>query len=338
MRSPPRDLAVPDLERAVAAAWGIAAVSSRYVPEGGGSHHWTFIDGDDVTHFVTVDDLDDKSWMGDDRDTVFTGLTQALRTSLALRNEAGLDFVVAPTPATDGEPTVRVTDRYTVSAFPFLDGVSPRFGRYEDAWLRSRAVELIAAVHSASTIVDHVAPVHILGFNGQRDLAELLDRPATRWDGGPFGERARGSFLAHAAALGDLLRRFDALAERTSEARAENIVVTHGEPHAANLMTVDEVVLLIDWDTVGLAPPERDLWMIVSEQQDARRYERATGHRIDADLLTLYELRWFLDDLGSAARMFRGAHVTDADTQRWIDAVDDQLTGIEPWAVRLDRR
>ena len=39
--------------------------------------------------------------------------------------------------------------------------------------------------------------------------------------------------------------------------------MTHGEPHAGNVMRTDEGRLLVDWDTVALAPPERDLWMLV---------------------------------------------------------------------------
>lgn len=75
----------------------------EYVPEGGGSHHWKLTGDDGQPHFVTVDDLDDKDWMGDTRRTVFEGLERALGTAAALRYEAGLEFVVAPIPARDGE-------------------------------------------------------------------------------------------------------------------------------------------------------------------------------------------------------------------------------------------
>jgi spectinomycin phosphotransferase len=60
------------------------------------------------------------------------------------------------------------------------------------------------------------------------------------------------------------------LAGATSAARAVGPVLTHGEPHPANLLSAGGSLLLIDWDTVGLAPPERDLSLIIGEAGEAR--------------------------------------------------------------------
>ena len=49
---------------------------------------------------------------------------------------------------------------------------------------------------------------------------------------------------------------------RPSRQPQRELVVTHGEPHAGNVMRrSDGRHLLVDWDTVAVAPPERDLWM-----------------------------------------------------------------------------
>ena len=50
---------------------------------------------DGSLHFVTVDDLDSKPWLGDDRPSTFAALRDAFDTSVALRETAGLTFVVA---------------------------------------------------------------------------------------------------------------------------------------------------------------------------------------------------------------------------------------------------
>ena len=52
----------------------------EYVPEGGGSHHWRVSEQGGL-HFVTVDDLDDKEWLGGSRNAVFAGLRRALHIS-----------------------------------------------------------------------------------------------------------------------------------------------------------------------------------------------------------------------------------------------------------------
>ena len=39
-------------------------------------------------------------------------------------------------------------------------------------------------------------------------------------------------------------------------------MITHGEPHPGNILRSRGRLLLIDWDTAGVALPERDLWHV----------------------------------------------------------------------------
>ena len=55
------------------------------------------------------------------------------------------------------------------------------------------------------------------------------------------------------------------------------MVITHGEPHPANLMLAAGRLALIDWDTVALAPPERDVSLIITGTEGADRYQEAAG-------------------------------------------------------------
>jgi len=193
---------------------------------------------------------------------------------------------------------------------------------------------MVAAVHGATARVERIAPRHAIGFSGRGELDSFFADPATRWVSGPFSAPAHQSVGAHTDGLVALVAAYDELVDRTSSSRAD-VVVTHGEPHPANLMTVDGEVRLVDWDTAALAPPERDLWLIVEDAGDIERYERATGRRVDTDVLTLYRLRWFLDDLGSAVRMFRNPHLDNADTRRWIEGLGVRLAEIDEWVTRL---
>jgi spectinomycin phosphotransferase len=131
--------------------------------------------------------------------------------------------------------------------------------------------------------------------------------------------------LSRAADLARLVAGFDGLADATELARAHP-VVTHGEPHQGNLMLVDNRLRLIDWDTVALAPPERDVSLIASAKNDGvDRYQEATGRALDPAVITLYRLRWYLDDVASAIRMFRNPHRETADTRRWWHNLDPML-------------
>jgi spectinomycin phosphotransferase len=307
------------------------ARSMDYVPEGAGSHHWKLTDDAGRRFFVTVDDLDDKDWLGDTREAVFEGLGRALATATALHDEAGLEFVVAPVAARNGELVRRVDAQYTVSVFPFLHGRSYPFGPYTDEDLMDQAIDMLVALHRSTPAVRAVASTHVPSFGGRRDLMAFLADPDCRWDGGPFSAPARHLLVPHVVELTQLTAGFDHLIDLTAPARA-NPVITHGEPHPANLMSVEGRLVLIDWDTAALAPPERDVALITTASRAGLdRYEQATGRAIDRTVITLYRLRWYLDDLASAVRLFRNRHRETPDTRGWWEGLAPRLDQLPTW-------
>jgi spectinomycin phosphotransferase len=330
VRSTPPDLEPERLDTALAEGWRLHAASMEYLPVGGGSHHWAVTGADGLRHFVTVDDLDGKDWLGRTRETVSAGLRRALRTAAALRRQADLAFVVAPDPALDGEPLRRVDDRYTVSVFPFLAGHSYPFGPYRDEPLRGQALAMIAALHRSTPAVIGLAPVHVPGFTGRDELDAFLLEPERPWHGGPFSAGAHQLAAARAADIARLTAAFDRLADATAPARADP-VITHGEPHPGNVMRVDDHLVLIDWDTVALAAPERDIALIADGPADFDRYQQATGRTVDPAVIILYRLRWYLDDLSSAVQMFRNPHRDTADTRKWRAALGPELDQLPRW-------
>lgn len=306
-----------------------------YLPEGAGAYHWKLTDQGGQVYFVTVDDLDTKDWLGSTRAVVLSGLGRALSTATALRHDAGLEFVLAPIPAEDGQPLRRLDDRYSVSVFPFLPGRSFAFGPYPDARLRTEAVELVAALHQATPVVRDRALAHAPSFGGRADLTVFLAEPDRPWNAGPFGETARQLLAERTADLARLVEAFDRLVAR-SIASLANPVITHGEPHPANLRSSGGQLYLVDWDTAALGPPERDLSLIAADGEDLDRYQRLTGRGVDPDVIKLYRLRWYLDDLASAVEMFRNPHQDTADTRSWCDALAPQLDRLTGWIGRAN--
>jgi hypothetical protein len=210
VRDRPTGVGEAELKIVLAEGWQIHPVRLRYAPVGGGSYHWEVRDRQDRQWFVTVDDLDDKPWLGRTRTEVREGLRVAMDTAEALRDRAALQFVAAPVPAVSGQTVLPIGARYA----------------------------------------------------------------------------------------------------------APELVITHGEPHPANIMRTGTAMMLIDWDTVGLAPPERDLWMVVTDSGgETRRYAEATGRSVDADALEFYRIRWALDDIAAFMRAFRDGHRQTPQTE-----------------------
>jgi len=308
VRALPEGVTEAEVMAAVAEGWGIEVAGAEYAPVGGGSYHWR-ADGSGGRWFVTVDDLDRKGWLGADRETVFDGLRAAFDAALDLRDAGGLEFVLGPVPTPAGESLRRVGPRHTVAVFPLVDGGALPFGDRLPDGEGAELGRMLARLHAAAPLARPwpLQPPERGGL--ERALGEV-DR---EWTGGPFAEPARALVAGRAAGIRGLLETFDELAARVA-ARGAEPVVTHGEPHAGNVLRTGGGLRLIDWDTVGLAPPERDLWMVDASASAARGP--------DPDAMRLYELRWRLDDLSSYLAVLRRPHVRNADTEHAIRVLE----------------
>ena len=309
----------------------------RYAPVGGGSYHWVVTAGRSEQWFVTVDDLDDKGWLGRTRPAVFSGLRAAMDAALWLRREAGLGFVVAPVPALDGQAVRPLGDRHAVAVFPFLPGSPGQWAKPLPGPELGELVAMLAALHRVDPAAVRL-PRREMGLSWRADLEIALRELGRPWTGGgPFTEPAR-ALLAGAA--GPVRRGLDALDRWASgPAAAADLVITHGEPHPGNVIRAPAdgasgaadgvMIMLIDWDTVGLAPPERDLWMVATETGgELRRYTELTGRPVDATALELYRLRWALDDLSCFVRDLRAPHRRTPGTEHAWQALEITIAKI----------
>jgi spectinomycin phosphotransferase len=315
MRALPAGLTERDLVPA-AAAWGLAVRRLRYVPEGGGSYHWAAETAAGGRYFLTADDLATKPWLGQEPEAAFRGLRAAFGTALGLHRRAGLPFVVPPLPTLDGETAVRIGPRYSLAVFPFVDGEPGHWGQALDRPGADRLAALLAELHLATQAVAAGAPRHDAGLPGRAVLAAALAGLDQPWHGGPFAEPVRRELAGSAATVGGWLAAFDELTARVA-ARGAADVVTHGEPHPGNFIEAAGGARLIDWDTVALAPPERDLWMLAGGGPGVfARYTELTGRAVDPAAIELFRLTWALADLAAFTGVLRAPHGRDADTEK----------------------
>ncbi len=184
--------------------------------------------------------------------------------------------------------------------------------------LRAEVVQLLVELHQATPTVRSFA-WHRVELSSRPHLQAALNELETPWKGGPFSEPARALLSAHQEGVIGLLAGFDRLVAEVAT-RGGDEVITHGEPHSGNVMRAGEKLVLLDWDTVGLAPPERDLWMVVTDTgEELALYLDLTRRRVDQNALSLYRARWQLDDVASFVSLFRSAHATTDDTElAWL--------------------
>ncbi|NNF65383.1 MAG: phosphotransferase [Acidimicrobiia bacterium] len=320
----PPDLSDGAVVRTLESRWHLAVDDVEYVPVGFGSHHWK-ARSDGRVWFVTVDDLDAKRLSEvDSRQAAAQRLTAAMVVAVSLR-ELGLDFVAAPISSERGLASEPIDDRFVVSIFEYLDGETHPFGAYPTSSARLAVLDRIARLHQ-------VPPSSIPALEERFVIPrrEVVTAGASI-DGnmllGPYSADALDLLSHHRDSLTGAFDRFDSIVSVAIEQRS-GWVVTHGEPHQANTInTPDRGVLLIDWDTVLVAPPERDLWSLIRQDEDiAHEYTKLTGWAIDGAIINLYELFWDLTEVCLYAADFLAPHERTADTevawesfQRYLD-------------------
>jgi spectinomycin phosphotransferase len=311
----PSGLDLSVLLPALAQGWGIAASSVQYIAVGHGSYHWIAVGEDHQRFFATVDDLDHKAWLGDTRDATFVGLGRAFDTAAALRDQGGLDFVHAPLPTIGGGTVRRIGRRHSIAVFPFIDGAAGEFGENTSTEHRVELLRLLVDLHQATPVTLHVTEPRELEFTGRDGLEAALNDLDRPWHSGPFAEPARALLAGHARDLVRRLDDFDQLVGAVTAAGSE-LVVTHGEPHPGNVMRSHDRLVLIDWDTVGLAPPERDLWLVAdAASAEMAMYVDATGHHVNRAAMSLYRRAWELTDVAVYLDLFRSPHQRTEDTE-----------------------
>ena len=150
--------------------------------------------------------------------------------------------------------------------------------------------------------------------------AGLRGRLEAAWDGGPFAAQARTALRDRLDAITEWTRRYHALAEL---ARGERWVPTHGEPHERNQLITAEGCLLVDWESLKLAPRERDLRVLVD----------AGATDIDASwsMVEMFDLEWRLDEVSQYADWFESPHSGNASDRVALGGLLEELERPE-WA------
>jgi spectinomycin phosphotransferase/16S rRNA (guanine(1405)-N(7))-methyltransferase len=317
MLNPPHSFSEDGLRALLANSWKVQVATLAYVPVGFGSHHWSVQDTDGGRWFVNVDDL---AAFPLDTDDPLRSLGNALSVPRALV-DGGHPLTVAPEPTIDGAPLAELGTGFAVSVHRHLDGESFDWQPWEKAGpgLAAEALAVVTDLHRVPRAAWGAAEVETFAIPKRAGLEALLTGQVLDAGLGPFARHASRAISRRAPALSALLAHYDRLAE---EARAEpdGFVLTHGEPHLGNFMRVGGRLLLIDWDSARIGPPERDLWSF------------GLG---DPRLRELFRLRWDLAETAVDLAQFAAPHTGAANERTTWTTLVDTLAALETTAARI---
>jgi len=311
------DIRDSDVAAALARQWALTVQDMSYLPVGFGGYHWLAVDQTGSRWFVTVSDLAAPR---------VRDLPAAMQTAAWLATDAGLEFVVAPVPTRAGQVVGALDSRHAQTLFRYVDAAPDRFEDPIGDGDRAAITDMLATLHTAIPKGIQV-PSRPLQLGTRQAIDQALASLGVPWNGGPYAEPGRDLLARYERPLRAAFARFDGLLDRVREAGGP-YVITHGEPHPGNLLRTRAGLCLVDWDMTALARPERDLWWVISGGQDAARYSWRTGWTVNQDALTLYRLRWGLDDIAEFLSEIRGPHQRTADTLLYWTGLQETLEAI----------
>lgn len=299
MLTPPETVTDNAVLESVRANWLGDAETATHLPVGFGAHHWK-VDGAGGTRlFVTLDGLAPRH--------TEESLEGAYAGAAALA-EAGMAAVWPSLPARTGTYTVRLGE-YALSTTAWLDGITPTEEQAAEPGHLRDVIAALDVLHGSTP----PAGIPVWKPRVGADFPQLTaDAVRVPWTAGPLGEQAR---TAIAARLGDIDRwtaRYLALAEQAHQ-RRDTWVATHGEPHNGNQVRTAERLYFVDWESLALAPRERDLVDLADER---------TADQAMADL---FLLDWRLSEIAEYTTWFTRAHTGDADDVTALEGLHEEL-------------
>lgn len=289
--------------RAVRTGWLPDADAVEHLPVGFGAHHWAASVTGERRLFVTFDRLSPKR---------SAGSLEAAYAAAASLAAAGLEFVVASIESASGAHTVPLADG-RLSVTGWLDGRVAGDGTLTDLSPARANAAMLARLHAA----DPPAGIPMWAPLVHSDFADTLGaRLARPWSAGPYAARAYDALRDRLEAIRRWTTAYHRLAD---EARDRAWVPTHGEPDTANQLVTAAGIVLVDWESLELAPRERDLRTLT----DAGHADLVRPHW---PMIEMFDLEWRLDEISQYAAWFEEPHTGTASDEVAIGGLLGELT------------
>jgi spectinomycin phosphotransferase len=244
--------------------------------------------------------------------------------------DCGVPGIVDPLLTRSGTP-VAVIDDVQVSVQPWISGRRGAAGGLSDAQWRTFG-ELLAQVHAVRLPIELQAQVPTETYIPvAAESARHLQRYVSAGQDDAADDLIRAVIEAWRAASDRIAILLDTVEKLADESRGRSTpgVLCHGDAHIANVLVDEHQTLwLLDWDTLVIAPPERDLMFVidgvlgdelVTAEQQSSFFQGYGAHDVDLALLAYYQCDWALQDLTDFAE--RVLHPEDWPDERRAEAL-----------------
>lgn len=321
----PRDLTGETVLELARSQWGLKPVAIAPQRVTGSAYHWVLARRSGPRWFATAENpaalLGPTSGSAQEHTDAREEALEAAGQAAWDLASAGLGFVCAPLPARRGGYVVR-HGRYLVRMTRYLAGEAGTEQFADDA---QRAVVCSHLGQLHATEAPAGCPRWEPDLASAQALTDLLaDLDSHRWLSGPYGRAARDLLEGAAPVLRERVHRHGQVAREV--AGAPGWVVTHGEPVGPNVLWQTGGAALLDWESVAVAPRERDLGPVLRDADTAgplAAYVTGGGTAdVTEDCMDLVELDRTLRVVAFAGWRFSRPHDGGCDDGAWFAAME----------------
>lgn len=294
------------------AEYGLRVAQITFLPLGADRNTvvYRIVAADDTAYFVKL------------RRGEFNATSVALPKFL---HDLGIRNIIAPLTTQAGQLWATLDD-YSVIVYPFIDG---RDGYDVDLtdrhWIEFGAT--LKRIHTASvprSIIDHIPRENY--SSEWRDLVKMfLARIEVETFADPVAAKTAAFLRTKRAEVQALVARTDRLA-RTLQTRSLDEVVCHADLHAGNIFIArDGALYIVDWDTVLIAPKERDLMYAgggqfgqarLPHEEEALFYQGYGATSIDRAALAYYRYERIIEDIAVECQLIFSTTNGSEDRER----------------------
>lgn len=234
----------------------------------------------------------------------------------------------------------QISDDWEMATFPYIDGRNPDFIKNGE---RAQIAEVVGQLH-AHTPQPTTTPRWAPGYRKPELIQLLATQLDEEWNVGPYASRAGALLRECLPGIRKLLQLHGMLTTQLL-ASDQPLVITHGEPHGGNTM-IDNTrqVHLIDCDDIMLAPPERDLWLLlhIGHQRPLSTdntpvldaYQRTAGDiEPRSAIIELMRADWHLQEISAYAHDFSQPHQDSDDLAAHWHTLNSYLPVAQNWTA-----
>ena len=224
-----------------------------------------------------------------------------------LLSDLGIAQIIAPIATSTGQPWTRV-DAFTVILYPFVTGENG-FDRHlsDHQWIGLGVA--LKQMHTAALPCDLTEQLpHETYSSHWRELVRTFQ---ARVEHEAFDDPAAAQLATLLRSNHDVVSELVGRAGQLGEAlrgRSLDTVLCHGDIHAGNvLIDQNDALYIVDWDTLSVAPKERDLMFIGagighiwnSAREEGLFYQGYGRTAIDSMALAYYRHERIVQDIAA---------------------------------------